>query len=122
MNVENALKQLNELIRQDYRVPRLAPISFTDDPPTFVPDHISIKDCVMPLIRDYEIAKKREAYCIDVILYLVGRGCLFPYQDNLKKQEFMNDLHNALPEVRFPVYYPDKCNYNTPPTEQEERV
>ncbi len=116
MDLDEAVKELHELIRRDYLFPRFVEMSvakarLTSDGPPEMPKHISVKECVLPLLKDYEITKKREAYCIELVKYFTGGGCLFPYLDNIKKQEFMNQIADALPEVNLRIWYQKDCTY-----------
>lgn len=105
MSLDFCLRQLGELITRDYRVPRFAEIKLDDDQ-RFAPEHLSIKDCVLPLLKDYDLTKKRERYLIECVLYFAGCGCPWTFQDNIKKQEFINELEEHFPNERWPVYYP----------------
>lgn len=131
MNVDIALEQLSELIKRDYRFPRFTELtvpktvtnaSASLDP---MPEHISVKDCIMPVLKDYEYTKKRESYLVEVVMYFVNHGCLFSYLDNVKKQKFINELHDAIPEVNWPIHYPDTAyqnkNKNKTPADGNEK-
>lgn len=113
MDLQFSLGQISELIKRDYRVPRFAEITINSRPDIMKsPEHISMKYLLLPLLKDYEIAKKRENYAIEIMLMLLGWGNTYPYWDQPKKQKFLNEIHEALPDVRLPVMYSDDCIYN----------
>ncbi len=112
MSVEFNIKQVAELIKRDYRVPVFAEITIDADQSVIKsPQHISMKDVLTPLLKDYEIAKRREEYLIKLVEYFTDFGCTFPYLDNLKKQNFMNSVADAIPDVKWKVWFKDTATY-----------
>lgn len=105
VSLETNLKQVTELIRRNYQVPVFAEVTINSDPSFHAP-HISLKDVMLPILKDYETAKKREAYLIDIVNYFVGRGVMFTYLDNPAKQKFVNEIREVIPEIIDVRHYP----------------
>lgn len=96
------VEQIRELIRRNYRVPRYFEVDIDSDP-SLMPEYISLRDVLEPVLIDYLKAKKREAYLIEVVKYFLSPGCLYSYRDNATKQNIINEIAEVIPDVKWLV-------------------
>lgn len=102
--MRDELKQINELIRRNYRVPRFIDISI-DSPAHMMPEHIELKSVLLPLLKEHEKLLRQRHYLVDILSCALGPGWTYPYWDNPRKQKLIDEISAAIPEFRWPIMY-----------------
>lgn len=106
-------EQFKELMKRDYKVPRLVDLSsFHMDtvPESMKPNHINLREVLSDVIHEMEMLQSERNYLMDIVRYFThspnGHSPSFEYMNNPAKQEFMNDIAARFPKEKWWEFYP----------------